>query len=431
MDRRNFIRFGGLAAGGALLATKTNARAQTSDAEARTAPSDGHHQPHAVVTPNGSTMPWRTVGGVKVGHLIAQAFEHEFAPGLRAECWGYNGTTPGPTIEATEGDHVRIYVTNRLPEPTTLHWHGVPVPNGMDGVAGLTQRPIAPGETYKYEFVFKQAGSFMYHPHFDEMTQMAMGMAGMIVVHPRVAHAPRVDRDFVLMTSEWKIQPGTRRINPVEMTEFNVMTFNSKAFPGTDALLVGRGERIRIRIGNLSAMSHHAIHLHGASFKVTATEGGFISESAQWPGNTVLVPVGAVRVVEFVADAPGDWPLHCHMTHHIMNQMGHALPVMQGVDAARVNRHVQSVVPEYMTMGQDGMAEMADMDMPVPPNTISTRTISGPFSRIDMGGMFTIIKVREHASATDAQGWYEHPEGTVASLVTDAQMRADGIDPHE
>lgn len=124
----------------------------------------------AVVTPNGSTLPMKLVGGVKVGHLIAEEVDHELAAGLRIKAWGYNGSTPGPTIEVTEGDRVRLYVTNKLPEPTTVHWHGVILPNGMDGVAGLTQRAIAPGETFLYEFTFKNAGTFMYHPHFDEMT---------------------------------------------------------------------------------------------------------------------------------------------------------------------------------------------------------------------------------------------------------------------
>src|SRR5207249_5676230 len=143
-----------------------------------------------------------------------------------------------------EGDRVRIYVTNKLPEPTSVHCHGIFLPNGMDGVAGLTQKAIEPGETYKYEFTLRQHGTHMYHPHFDEMTQMAMGMMGMFIVHPRRPRAPRVDRDFAIMLSEWAITPGTRRPNPLVMSDFNVLTMNSKAFPGTAPLVVGRGERV-------------------------------------------------------------------------------------------------------------------------------------------------------------------------------------------
>jgi hypothetical protein len=361
--------------------------------------------------------------------LIAEPLQHEFAPGLTGECWGYNGRTPGPTIEATEGDRVRIYVTNRLPEPTTLHWHGVLVPNGMDGVAGVTQKAIAAGETFKYEFTFTRPGTYMYHPHFDEMTQMALGMVGMIVVHPRTPRGPRVDRDFVLMTHEWKIRPGASRPDPTAMLDFNVLTFNSKAFPATEPLLVGRNERVRIRIGNLSAMDHHPIHLHGHHFNVTATDGGYIPAAGQWPETSVLVPVGSTRTIEFVADAPGDWAMHCHMTHHVMNQMGHDVPVMLGADVQRIDRRVRAVVPAYMSMGATGMGDMADMRMPVPRNSIPMVGGRGQFGTIDMGGMFTILKVRDNPTREDATGWYQHPHGTVADTATAEDLAADGIDP--
>jgi hypothetical protein len=384
----------------------------------------------AVVTPNGATLQWKAVRGAKVGHLVAMPIVNQFAPGLEADCWGYNGSTPGPTIEAVEGDRVRLYVTNRLPEPTTVHWHGVLLPNGMDGVAGLNQKPIEPGQTFKYEFTFKTPGTFMYHPHFDEMTQMALGMVGMIVVHPRNPRGPRVDRDFVLMTHEWKIVPGSRRPDPTEMIDFNLLTFNSKAFPGTEPLVVGKNERVRIRLGNLSATDHHPIHLHGYHFNVTATDGGPIVGDGRWPETTVLVPVGSTRDIEFIADAPGDWALHCHMTHHIMNQMGHDVPMLLGADTTRLDRRMQSIVPGYMSMGQRGMGEMGTMQMPVPENSIPMRGGRGPFAHIDMGGMFTVLKVRDDPGSEDGTGWYEHPKGTVADAATADELAADGIDPN-
>ncbi|HKO91579.1 MAG TPA: copper oxidase [Polyangiaceae bacterium] len=446
MDRRDFMRMSGAAAGGALVWKQSLALAQGHQhpgAPPNTVPAPTKAPParrappavvapggqRGVITPNGSTLPWRRVRGAKVGHLIAQPIEHEFAPGLNADCWGYNGSTPGPTIEAVEGDRVRIYVTNRLPEATTLHWHGVLVPSGMDGVSGLNQRPILPGQTFKYEFTFTRAGTYMYHSHFDEMTQMALGMVGMIVVHPRAPRGPRIDRDFVLMTHEWKIRPGTRRPDPNEMTDFNVLTFNGRAYPGTDALVVGRGERVRIRFGNLSAMDHHPIHLHGYYFKVTETDGGRIPEAGQWPETTVLVPVGSTRTVEFVADAPGDWAMHCHMTHHIMTQMGHGVPVTLGADAARIDRHVGAVVPGYMTMGQDGMGSMMEMNMPAPPNSLPMRSGPGPYAPIDMGGMFTILKVRDNPEQEDGTGWYSPPPGSVADVASAEDLAADGVDP--
>src|SRR5881409_3200513 len=214
-----------------------------------------------VVTPNGGTLPWKMEQGFKTFHLVAEPVKREFAPGLVVNCWGYNGQTPGPTIEAQEGDRVRIYVTNKLPEPTSVHWHGVLVPNGMDGVSGLTQRAIRPGETFKYEFTLRQHGTQMYHPHFDEMVQMAMGMMGFFVIHPRGVDGPAVDRDFAIMLSEWFVKPGAASPDPTVMSDFNLLTFNSRVFPGTEPLVVRRGQRVRIRIGNLSSMDAHPIHL--------------------------------------------------------------------------------------------------------------------------------------------------------------------------
>ncbi len=437
MDRRDFIQFGSLAVGAALVARASRADAQ--DAPAPGPPTPSRPPPRApvvapggqiaVLTPNGSTLPWRVVGGVKVGHLVAEAVDHEFAPGLAAECWGYNGSTPGPTIEAVEGDRLRIYVSNRLAEPTSVHWHGVILPNGMDGVAGLNQRAIPPGETFVYEFTARYPGTFMYHPHFDEMTQIALGMTGMLIVHPRRPRGPRVDRDFALMTHEWRLDVGARRPDPNEMKDFNVLTFNSKAFPGTAPLVMGRGERVRIRLGNLSPMDHHPIHLHGLSFHVTATDGGTISESAQAPETTVLVPVGATRVIEFVPEEAGDWAMHCHMTHHVMTQMGHGLPPMLGADTRVLDRRMSRVLPQYMTMGTAGMGNMAEMEMPIPPNSLPMRASPGPFGHIDMGGMFTVLKVREDPDTADPAGWYTHPAGTVAGPADPARMSADGVTP--
>jgi hypothetical protein len=142
------------------------------------------------------------------------------------------------------------------------------------------------------------------------------------------------------------------------------------------------------------------------------------------------VPVGSTRTIEFVADAPGDWAMHCHMTHHVMNQMGHDVPVLLGTDGRRAERRVQSVVPAYMAMGQNGMGDMSEMDMPVPRNSIPMRGGRGPFGVIDMGGMFTILKVRDKVGAADAAGWYEHPKGTVADAASAQELAADGVDPN-
>ena len=162
--------------------------------------------------------------------------------------------------------------------------------------------------------------------------QMQLGMLGMFIIHPREQKGPSPDRDYVYMLSEWKIVPGTRRPDPNEMTDFNMLTLNAKAFPGTAPMLAKLGERVRLRIGNLSTMEHHPMHIHGHAMRVIETDGGPIPEAGQWPEITVLVPVGSTRTVEFIANNPGDWAFHCHMLHHTMNQMGHGLPNIIGIN---------------------------------------------------------------------------------------------------
>lgn len=418
MDRRDFLLGSGVLLGAAAIqeVARETAGAQTHV--------DGRYTP--VHTPNGSTLEYRMVDGVKVFHLIAEEFEHEFAPGLSATCWGYNGQTPGPTIEVVEGDRVRFYVTNRLPEATTVHWHGLVLPNGMDGVSGLNQEPIPPGKTFRYEFQIEDPGTFMYHPHFDEMTQMALGMMGMFIAHPRRPSRP-VARDYVIMLSEWSVPIGASRPNPLEMVDFNVLTMNSKVFPATEALLAETGDRIRIRFGNLSGMDNHPVHLHGPPFEIVGSDGGMYPRSAVQPHTTVLVPTGSCRVIEVVCREPGDWAMHCHMTHHTMTQMGHNVPNMTGTSNQRLRRWVSPQVRGYMPMGSEGMGAMPTMQMPQPPNSLPMRGGPGPFSGIDMGGMFTVLKVRNELGAGET-GWYEHPEGTVAREASAAELSADGID---
>ena len=437
VSRRDALLAGGLGLAGAAALTgsaqaRTPAHSTSVSQHDGLAPGRPGTDYRPVVTPDGATLPYRIVDGVKVFHLISEEVDHEFAPGLNARTSGYNGRTHGPTIEAVEGDRVRVYVTNRLPAPTTVHWHGVILPSGMDGVGGLSQRSIHPGETFVYEWTFRQHGTFMYHSHHDEMTQMALGLMGMIVVHPRRPSGPLPDRDYAIMLSEWSLEPGASRPDPNAMSDFNILTMNARCYPGTSPLLAQRGERVRIRFGNLSAMDHHPIHLHGYAFRITETDGGLIPESAQHPDTTVLVPTGATRTVEFIADNPGDWAMHCHMTHHVMNQMGHDLPNLTGVNARRIDRAVGALLPSYMTMGHDGMGEMgAHLEMghmEIPENSLPMVGAQGPRDYITMGGMFTILKVRDRLTGTQDPGWYDNPEGE-ARAATAAELSRDGIDP--
>ena len=418
--RRSFLQATGTVLGAAAVtragaATLPEAPIQKSPAtQPPLSPMDGRPY-NPVVTLNGWTLPWRTRDGWKEFHLIAEPVEREIAPGMIARLWGYNGQSPGPTIECVEGDKLRIFVTNKLPEHTTIHWHGILLPNGMDGVGGLNQPQIQPGKTFVYEFEMKKSGTFMYHPHADEMVQMAMGMMGFIVVHPKDPSLHRVDRDFVFLINAYDIDPGsyTPKINT--MLDFNLWTWNSRAFPGIDPLVAGLGERVRIRMGNLT-MTNHPIHLHGVDFAVTCTDGGWVPEAARWPEVTVDVAVGQMRALEFIADAPGDWAFHCHKSHHTMGPMGHEVPTMIGIDHRGITEKILNLVPDYMSMGDKGMADMGEMQMPIPDNTLPMMTGQGPFGAIEMGGMFTTVKVREGLARDDYRdpGWYDHPKGTVS-----------------
>ena len=374
-----------------------------------------------VTTLNGRSLPHRMVDGVKEFHLIAEEIEHEFAPGTKIKAWGYNGSTPGPTIEAVEGDRVRILVTNRLPEHTTIHWHGILLPCGMDGVAGLTQPPIMPGETWVYEFTLRQHGTHMYHPHADEMVQLGIGMMGLFIIHPRDPAVARVDRDFALVLHNWAVHPGTYRADPSVMTEFDLWTMNSKVFPAIDPMVVRTGQRVRIRIANLS-MHEHPMHLHGYKFQVTGGDGGRWQQSLWNSEVTALVGVGQTRDIEFTATEPGDWAFHCHKSHHTMNAMGHGIPNTLGVSQSGVDADIRSLLPGYMAMGERGMAEHqvhTQMGhMPGPENTLPMMGGVGPFGNLEMGGMFTVLKVRDRMANTYADpGWYEHPRGTLAYRV--------------
>ena len=274
-------------------------------------PSSGRSY-NPVVTLNGWTLPWRMNNGVKEFHLVAELVVREMAPGFKPHMWGYNGQSPGPTIEVVKGDRVHVFVTNRLPEHTSVHWHA------------------------------------------DEMTQMAMGMMG-----------------------------------------FNLWTWNSRIFPGIDKLNERLGDKVRIRIGNLT-MTNHPMHLHGHEFMVTGGGGGGPwPMTARWPEVTTDVAVGQMRQLEFVADEEGDWAFHCHKSHHTMNAIGHAIPATIGVDHRGLVGKLQKAMPDYMVMGERGMADMGKMEMPIPKNTAPMMTGTSPYGGVQMGGMFSVLKVRK------------------------------------
>ncbi len=301
-----------------------------------------------IQTPGIAPLGYEMDGNVKVFRLIAQPVEKDISAGMSRSqvdqrmtipklfqrfrprpsqpkkmlCWGYNGTTCGPTLEATEGDRVRIIFKNELPEPTSIHWHGFEIPFSEDGATGYfpfeARRPVMPGQTDVYEFDLIQSGTLMYHTGFNVMKQEGMGVSGMFVIHPKKEEQPP-DQDFAIMLQQWNFRPGNPHPNIIPM-EPTFATFNGLTSPDIPMLKVKQGDRVRIRFGNLSLL-YHPIHIHGHIFEIVGTLGGALPKAARMREATVTIGPGETRDIEFVAWNPGTWRMHCHVLHHLMNQM--------------------------------------------------------------------------------------------------------------
>src|SRR6266481_2414394 len=316
-NRRNFIQkaFGlgaGLFSAPTLFADSQN---ESSSRTRSTHPGPAFNMP--VVTTDIGDLPYTMDGETKVFHLIAEVVRQKISPIKSIDVWGFNGSAPGPTIQVNQGDHVRVVFENRLPEPTSIHWHGFEDTIQNDGQPGISQESVKPGGRFVYELNIHQTGTYFYHSHMA-MQEMA-GMLGAFIMHPKEPYQPPCDKDFLIHLQEYAVLPNNTVPNTMNM-EFNWLVFNGKAGPATTPLIVRLGDRVRIRFVNLG-MDHHPMHLHGHTFCTTGTEGGRIPEAGWWPGNTVLVGVAQARDVEFVANNPGDWMIHCHLPHHMMNQM--------------------------------------------------------------------------------------------------------------
>ena len=354
---------------------------------AATAQEHQHHHPASTTpagpfvptdTPDVPKLPFTLKDGVKEFVLTAEVVEWEIMPGRTITGWGYNGSVPGPTIEAVEGDRVRIIFENKLPEPTAVHWHGLEVSMEQDGVPGLGMDPVLPGQTHVYDFTLHQHGTFFYHSH--AAMQEMMGSIGFFILHPKTAHTPRCDRDFGLVLQEWAVLPNNTVPNTMAM-EFNWLTLNGRTGPDCTPMIVKQGERVRIRMINMG-MDHHPMHLHGNTFVTTGTEGGRMPEATWCPGNTVLVGVAQARDVEFDAKFLGDWMLHCHLPHHMMNNMVSMVgPLEHHLHGAAPDAKNVKGFPQDMWMVMD---ELIDK----PENHGLRKTWTGA-----MMGMMTLVRV--------------------------------------
>ncbi|WP_164104490.1 multicopper oxidase domain-containing protein [Candidatus Laterigemmans baculatus] len=358
--------------------------------------------PVPVEAPDLGKLPWKMVDGVKEFHIYCEHVRRELLPGNWMDFFGYNGSMPGPTIEAEQGDRVRFVVHNHLPEPTSVHWHGLELPVEEDGVPGLTQNPIPPGETYVYEYDLHQAGTFFYHSHMP--MQEAFGMVGFFIIHPAVAFDPPVDRDFLLLFQNFRIDPNQTIPDSMAM-EWSWHTINGRSGPYTTPMVCRHGERVRIRILDFSPMQHHPVHIHGHTFWVTGHEGTRIPKSAWIPRNTELIAVAQASDFEFIAFNPGDWIMHCHMVHHMMNHMVRQVGprIREDVDVARYRGNLDSrpqvkfphTDPGYQVPGYPQMMqgqEMTPAEMQKINNRRETRGMR-PMWHMGVKGLMTVVRV--------------------------------------
>jgi manganese oxidase len=261
------------------------------------------------------------VDGVKVFNLDASLIKWNILPGVQVAAYAFNQQVPGPRIRLTEGDRVRFIVKNDLPEPTSVHWHGLVLPNQMDGVSDVTQQPIAPGGSYTYEFTVQQAGTFFYHSHTDPDRQQALGMYGALIIDPKdPAVTPAYDKELTVQLQEWTVKEGyTFPSMPMEGLMPNFFTINGKAYPATETVKMRVAERLLVRFIGSSNSFIHPMHIHGGPFRIVATDGNPVPAAAQVDKDTVNVAPGERYDVVWTARQPGKWLLHCHINHHITN----------------------------------------------------------------------------------------------------------------
>jgi FtsP/CotA-like multicopper oxidase with cupredoxin domain len=263
----------------------------------------------------------RLEDGVKVFELEAGVARWNILPEVKVEAYAFNGQVPGPRIRVTEGDRIRIKVTNRLPETTTVHWHGLILPNPMDGPAQITQPPIPPGGSYIYEFTTEQAGTFFYHTHDHADRQQALGLYGALIIDPKdPAKEIRADKEYVIQLQEWLKREGlTYPAMLMEGALPNYFTINGKAYPETETIPMRVGETIKLRFIGTNNNFIHPMHVHGGPFTVVARDGYVLPEAARFEADTVNVGPGQRYDVIWKARKPGKWLVHCHIPHHTTN----------------------------------------------------------------------------------------------------------------
>jgi FtsP/CotA-like multicopper oxidase with cupredoxin domain len=323
-DRRNFLRKAALGAlAGTAVAACSDTAAKTIPAKPTAAPAaappmsaaeamDKMHEAGIKAFPaktegkGGQLMAPRIEKGVKVYELTAAKTQWEIAPGQKVEAWTYNGVVPGPQIRVREGDRVKVILTNKLDQSTAIHFHGLELPNAVDGVPFITQPPVKPGETYTYEFTVPEGnhGSHMYHSHHNAAQQVPLGMLGAFIVEPKnPSEIEKADVDYTLVLNDGA----------------HGFTFNGKSFPATEPITAKKGQKLRIRFMN-EGMMIHPMHLHGMHMTVIAKDGWATPQP--WKCDTLNVAPGERWDVIVNCKAPGVWAFHCHILPHAESDHG-------------------------------------------------------------------------------------------------------------
>jgi FtsP/CotA-like multicopper oxidase with cupredoxin domain len=263
----------------------------------------------------------RIEDGVKVFDLEAAVVRWSILPGVQVEGYAFNHQIPGPRLRVTEGDRVRINVVDHLPQSTAVHWHGLVVPNVMDGAGGITQAPIEPGKRYAYEFTVRQSGTYFYHSHDHPDREQGLGLYGALIVDPKGADPePRADHEYVIQLQEWLRRQGlTYPAMLMEGALPNYFTINGKAYPSTDTVRMKVGETIKLRFIGSNNNFVHPMHVHGGPFTVVAIDGNVLQPGARFDADTVNVGPGQRYDVLWTAREPGRWLIHCHIPHHTTN----------------------------------------------------------------------------------------------------------------
>ncbi|ESY80332.1 multicopper oxidase [Mesorhizobium sp. LNHC221B00] len=266
-------------------------------------------------------LPFRMENGVKVFELRPSVVRWQILPDVAVDAYAYNGQIPGPRIHIRQGDRVRINLTNGLPEETTVHWHGLILPNQMDGPAEITQKPIEPGQTYSYEFTATQHGTYFYHPHAKPDRTQALGLYGALIIDPaNPADEVAADHDYVVELQEWLVREGlTYPSMPMDGGMPNFFTINGKAYPATDTIRMKVGETLKVRFIGTNNGFIHPMHIHGGPFEVVARDGETIPAAARFLADTINVGPGQRYDVVWKAQRPGKWLIHCHIPHHTTN----------------------------------------------------------------------------------------------------------------